>query len=261
MAAWACAAPLLAQTTAAAAPSAASLDEVDALIAEGRTEDARAALVAWTGTDSGDAAGHRGGRAVSRADAQRALWLRALLTVDPTQAAVDYQRLVVEYPGGPYSDRALLRLAQGAEAQGDPGRARSLLTSLLRDYPASPLRLDAGTLLASLAAGAVPPAKGAEPAAESARPSATATRPPANGRWTVQVGAFASSQRASARRDELTAAGIEARVVLVPGSPLVRVRVGRFASQPEADRARDRLTADGQQATVAGDADREEPVP
>ena len=37
--------------------------------------------------------------------------------MDPVQAELDYQRLVIEYPGGLYSAEALLRLAQAAHAQ------------------------------------------------------------------------------------------------------------------------------------------------
>jgi cell division protein FtsN len=299
--------PVRAQAAAdATAQAAPTLDRVDALIAEGRTEDARGVLTAWMDAAPGEGTargGDRGqGRAASRADAQRALWLRALLTVDPAHAAVDYQRLVVEYPGGPFSDRALLRLAQAAEAQGDAARARALLSSLMRDYPTSPRRLEAGKMLAALPANtaavatAPPPPDKQTPAAgtplraqtraapspaaqapatqapaaqtsatptPAARtaPSASPTAAPFGARWTVQLGAFASRERAAGRRDELIAAGVEARVVVVPGSPLLRVRTGRYPSQLEADRVRDRLTGDGLDATVAADADREEPAP
>jgi cell division protein FtsN len=290
-------------TTPASAQPPASLDQVETLIAEGRTEDARSVLTAWMAAAAPRGGSTRAGertaaRTPSRADAQHALWLRALLTVDPAQAAVDYRRLVVEYPGGPYSDQALLRLAQTAQAQGDPARARELLSTLLRDYPRSPTRLAAGQLLESLpsedalrasrpesaetppvtpaaapnpspqpvaerpAATAAPPAASA-PAPATAQPSPAAAPTPARTptptpRWTVQLGAFASAERANGLRDELAAAGIEARLVSVPGTRLIHVRTGHFASQPEAERARDRLTARGLDATVAGDADREE---
>ena len=48
-----------------------------------------------------------------RGDRQRGLWLRAILTVDPLMAGLDFQRLVLEYPGGAHSDEALLRLGFG----------------------------------------------------------------------------------------------------------------------------------------------------
>ena len=139
-------APVFAQT-----PS--SLAQMDSLVAAGRTEDARGALTAWWDRTNVPAESKQ--RApTNRAELQRAVWLRGLLTVDPTQAAVDYQRLVVEYPGGPYTDRALLRLAQTAEAKGDALRAREHLRTLLRDYPTSPSRLDAGRILQSVEAAA-----------------------------------------------------------------------------------------------------------
>ena len=132
-----------------------TLSQVDALVMAGRTEDAREVLMVWW--DRADVpAGSRQRAPTARADLQHATWLRAVLTVDPAQAAVDYQRLVVEYPGGPYSDRALLRLAQAAEALGDMVRAREHLRVLLRDYPMSLARLDAGRMLRSV-----------EPAAEA----------------------------------------------------------------------------------------------
>ena len=151
----------------------ATLDQVDALIEVGRTEEARIALMSWLeGTPVAEASQRQAGQ--RRADAQRALWLRALLTVDPAQAAVDYQRLIVEYPGGSYADRALLRLAQAAAAQGDPARARDHLRALLRDYPTSPTRLEAGGLLASVEREA-----DAEAAAPSAASSSTRDAVPA----------------------------------------------------------------------------------
>lgn len=257
-------------------PSPASLERVDSLIAEGRTEDARATLVAWMERPSEGRGG--GGTArrpptVTRADAQRAVWLRALLTVDPVQAAVDFQRLLVEYPGGPYSDRALLRLAQTAQAQGDQARARALLETLLRDYPASPVRLEAGSVLEGVAAAAsmrtpepspsqVPvvtagPTVVPAPPAAGAAPSAS-TRA---GRWTVQLGAFASPDRARAFQDEVAAAGTEVRLALVPANRLIRVRTGTFATQAEAEGLRAALAERGIEATVSGDADREQAAP
>lgn len=232
----------------------ASLGRVDSLVVAGRTEEARIELTTWWGASAAVA---------SRADAQRALWLRALLTVDPGQAGVDYQRLVVEYPGGAYSDRALLRLAQLAEASGDPARARERLRTLVRDYPASPYRLEAGRLLeevedaAALAAAAGPSTAPSAPGPPAAPAAGTGTA----GTWTVQVGAFASVVRARSLRDAVIAEGLDARLVQLPGSPLVRVRSGRFATEAEAQRLEDALAGRGFEATVAGDVLREEAVP
>lgn len=258
----AAAAGLAAQTS-----SAPSLDRVESLIAEGLTEDARTALVAWLDPAR---------PAAARADAQRGIWLRALLTVDPAQAALDYQRLLVEYPVGPYSDRALLKLAQGARALGQPARARGYVETLLRDYPESPHRLDAGALLdavtaeersaaASPSAPAAPPAStepitAQRPAEPAAAPTATAPPVASEGRWTVQLGAFASADRARVLSEQLVGRDIMTRLARVPSNRLVRVRTGRFDTQIEAERLRDDLVARGIQATASGDADREETV-
>lgn len=84
-----------------------ALQSVTSLVSQGRSDQARRALIEWWDQEW---------RGASRLDKQRGLWMRARLTVDPALAALDYQRLVVEYPGGPYSDGALYRLAQAAEA-------------------------------------------------------------------------------------------------------------------------------------------------
>ncbi len=106
------------------------LDRIDTLLSEGRFSSAREVLQAWLGEEA----------SASRDERQRATWLRAVLTVDPEMAAVDLRRLVVRYPGGPYSDRALFRLAQGARVLSEEVRALEYLEDLLRDYPETPLR-------------------------------------------------------------------------------------------------------------------------
>jgi cell division septation protein DedD len=273
-------------TVSVAAQEPPSLDQVDALVAAGRTEDARVVLTRWW-EGSGGARG-----AAARADVQRALWLRGVLTVDPAQAALDYQRLVVEHPGGPWSDGALLRLAQTSEARGDAARAREQLRALLRDYPGSEHRGEAEALLAALEAGQGRLAAGAPAATPSGTPPSAAPtggaadRPPTQrptapvtggapapfgaapeptesqrGGWTVQVGAFANRVRARALLDELAAAGIDARMVVLPGSPLVRVRAGRFEDEDLAQALRRGLAVRGLDASVASDADREMPAP
>ncbi len=114
-----------------------SLDRVEELVAEGRFGSARNVLQEWLNGEAETAI---------RADEQRGTWLRALLTIDPELAELDLRRLIVEYPGGPFSDRALFRLAQGAQARSDEVRTRRYLDALLRDYPESPLRPQARAL-------------------------------------------------------------------------------------------------------------------
>ena len=219
------------------------LAQIDSLVMAGRTEDARQGLMTWW--DRAPA---------GRTDQQHTLWLRAVLTVDPAQASVDYQRLVVEYPGGPYSDRALLRLAQAAEARGDFVRAQGHLRTLLRDYPTSPARLDAGRMLPSVES-AVKVQALADPVVSPA------PTPVPAGPWTVQLGAFADPDRARALREEIGADHLNARIVVVPPSRLIRVRTGRFQSKARAEGLRSALGARGLEATVSDDADREETTP
>ena len=104
------------------------LDAADALASAGRTEEARAILESWWEDDRPTA---------GRRDRQRALWLRAVLTVDPSMAGLDFQRLVLRYPGGPYSDDALTRLGLISAAEGDLVRAAGFFRTLVRDYPRS----------------------------------------------------------------------------------------------------------------------------
>lgn len=121
------------------------LTEVRSAMDEGRFPQARDLLGVWWERDS-DAADRR--------TRQEALWLRGLLTPDPEVAELDYRRLVIEFPGGPYSAGALLRLAQGAEATREPETASRYLEILLRDYPGSEYRLAAQDLLSTLSSEA-----------------------------------------------------------------------------------------------------------
>jgi hypothetical protein len=116
------------------------LDAVESHIASGRFPEAREGLEQWWAGES----------EATRQERQQALWLRARLTVDPELAELDYRRLVVEYPGGPWSDAALMRLAQGAGFRGDEVAARQYLEILVRDYPASPHRVEARDRMARL---------------------------------------------------------------------------------------------------------------
>lgn len=115
-----------------------SLERVESLVQAGRTEEARSILTRWTEAVEGNA---------PRLDIQRAIWLRAILTVDPDLAARDFRRLLVEFPGGGWTDRALLRLARYAEARGDLVGAARHHRTLVRDHPGSPARLEARSWL------------------------------------------------------------------------------------------------------------------
>lgn len=241
----------------------------DRLLSEGRFSEARGALEEWYEIE---------GEASARGDRQHALWLRALLTTDPALAELDYRRLVIEYPGGPFSDGALLRLAQGARAWGDLPAARQYLEILVRDYPQSPLRIEARTLLTRLdqsptmpGIASVPSASTAtSPPSESASPPAPQppippiSSPPAadradieGGSFTLQLGAFSTEASARSVAANARAAALEIRVVKVEGSDLVRVRHGAFATRAEAERAALNLRALGFETVISSDRERE----
>jgi cell division septation protein DedD len=147
---------------------ASGLDGVESHLAAARFSDARAALERWW---EGEAHAPRDQR-------QHALWLRARLTIDPAMAELDYRRLVVEYPGGPWSDAALLRLAQGAEFRGEVSDARQYLEILVRDYPGSPHRVEARDRLRRLDT-ALPAAVSAPEAAAASLPASAPAPDPA----------------------------------------------------------------------------------
>lgn len=247
------------------------LERIDELAREGRTNEARAAILAWWEEEYGGA-----GRDLQ----QRALWLRARLTIDPEQAMRDYQRLVVLYPAGTFTDQALFRLAQAAHALGDGAQARAHVEALARDHAGSPVRRAAEAWLRE-AGEAVPPASTGRSAtgsvasggagsagvgvpaggAESGR-SADAEVPAEvpTGVFSVQLGAFGEEPRARSVFDEAREAGFEARLVRVEGSPLLHVRVGSYDERGSAQAMFERLARQGLQAAVVRDERAERPV-
>jgi hypothetical protein len=243
-----------------AAQGAGPLDQVESLMAEGRIMEAREVLEVWL--DS---------RLVSagREDRQRGIWLRGRLTVDPSMAEVDFRRLVLEYPGGPYSADALLRLSLLAELRGDMGEALALLERLLRDYPLSPLVEDAALWQRALSGD---PAMGVRlaPRVDEGPPlpvdplteAAPVPLNPAEASWSfaVQLGAFSSIERARALADRLRHGGYQPRIVGIPGDELVRVRVGRFPLREEAEALAMDLEGQGYEVRVVSDAWSEERV-
>jgi len=246
-----------------------TLERVENLASAGSVSEARKLLESWW-----DSAGSK----ASREDRQRALWLRGRLTPDPSRAALDFRRLVVEYPGGPFTDQALFRLAQDAFASGDSAAARQRVTDLQRDYPGSPVRRQAENWLD--AAGPPPPpappdsvraAAESHAAATTAAPQETGASRSARsgsrattgsrGPYAVQLGAFAEAARAQVLAAQARKAGLDdVRVVRVPGSRLVRVRTGRFDSSESAHNLLARVTRLGFQGAVVRDARDEEPV-
>jgi cell division septation protein DedD len=252
--------------TFAVPPAAAQqLERVDSLARAGDMEPARTLLLDWF---------DRAGEDAAREEVQRAIWLRGVLTLDPAQAAMDFTRLALEYPGGPYSDRALLRLARAARARGEVAVAARHYRRLARDYPGSPARMEARSWLGDHAATiaeveaarrATPRAGRREPGvareAEIRRERAQVVDGPSatEGAFTVQIGAFADVAGARDLRTRLAEAGIAARLVTVGNDDLVRVRAGRFSDAGGATRLHDRVLAAGFDAMVVADARREEP--
>lgn len=144
----------------------ATLDGVESLVSEARYDSARQLLEVWWNEGRSDA---------GRADRERGLWLRGLLTVDPAMAERDFLRIVVEYRGGTYSDDALFRLAHFEESVEEyPGAIRHL-ENLLRDHPDSPHVPGARGMIERLEA--MPPP--APPVAASADPGGAGGGAPA----------------------------------------------------------------------------------
>ncbi len=263
------------------------LDVVDSLALAGHAEEARAVLESWWGSERTRS---------SRGDRQRGLWLRAILTVDPRVAGLDFQRLVLEYPGGSHSDEAMLRLGLISATSGDLPRAARYFRTLMTDYPGSPQRrqaedwLDEHTVAVAEAEAAAREARAAvaaESAAEAAveaeaetaveatvrdeeaadagveGPQGSSDRAEtvvARVRFAVQVGAFESEERARALMGAVTASGFRARMVRVVGSELVRVRIGAYSDQAGAIELMGRVRNRGHEATLAADVGEEEPI-
>lgn len=249
----------------------AGLDAVDSLASAGRTAEARERLVGWW---EGASAG------APRQELQRALWLRGRLSTGGEDAERAYERLVVEFPGGPYSARALLRLGQLAHARGDLPAAARRFRTLVRDYAETPQRLEAlrwlerhgnrAEEMAALgggeraAAAPTPPASEPmpepEPEVEARSPREPAPTPAASGRFAVQVGAFSREDGARTLAARVEGEGLEARLVRVQGSGLIRVRVGRFGDAAEARATEARLRRLGFETAVVGDVPAEVPI-
>lgn len=243
------------------------LDRVDRFLQEGRFEEARAGLEEWLDSEWDGA---------SRDERQQGLWLRAVLTIDPGMAELDYRRLAVEFPGGSFSDGALLRLAHAARLRGDEEIAAEYLAVLVRDYPASPHRVEARSLLSQMSGDASATSEGPLPAPSAStasrptpdtragpRSDPTPAQPDDRGPFTIQLGAFSTEARATSFALDFMDAGLDAflqpRVVILEGSELARVRVGAFTTREEADTAAEEVRARGFDAVVSSDRESEEP--
>lgn len=241
---------LLAGPVQVVAQEGASLSEVESLAARGQILEARETLENWWMARYSSA---------SRIDRQRGIWLRGKLTVDPTMAELDFRRLVLEFPGGPYTDDALVRLGLSAEIRGDLREAQRSFEALVRDYSSSPRVPEAEEWIRAhereiADLPPAPPTLETESGGESAAGQAEA------GEFSVQVGAFRSLERARMLADQLRDAGFTPRLVRTPGNDLARVRVGRFGTREEADALARELEALGIDVSLVTDAGAEERV-
>ncbi len=241
-----------------------TLERVEELVRMGRTDEARSGLLEWWESGREDA---------SRRELQRGLWLRGRLTVDPVQAELDFQRLAVLYPRGPFTPQAIFRLAQVAHEMGDEEAARGHVATLVRDHANSSTREEAEAWLR--AAGPSPPPPDApsgaaaattNPAAEERATLSGEEKPgaegasPSVGNYFVQLGAFTEGERAIALYEEVREAAVEVRVVRVVGSRFFHVRFGRFVERADAVEELERLTAAGISAALVRDGRAEEVV-
>ena len=247
-----------------------SLEVVDSLALAGRADEARTVIESWWQSQRVRS---------SRRDRQRGLWLRAILTVDPRMAGLDFQRLVLEYPGGLHSDEAMLRLGLISAAAEDLPRAAGYFRTLVTDYPRSPQRRQAEEWLSehvvaveeAEAAAREEEAEVREEEAEVREAAADVDvresevdspdrAETASPRYGVQVGAFESEERARSLLAAVNASGLRARIVRVPGSALVHVRIGTFFDRTGAAELMVRVRRRGHEATIAADVAEEEPM-
>ena len=254
-----------------------SLEVVDSLALAGRADEARTVLESWWQSQRVRS---------SRRDRQRGLWLRAILTVDPRMAGLDFQRLVLEYPGGLHSDEAMLRLGLISAAAEDLPRTAGYFRTLVTDYPRSPQRRQAEEWLSEHVVAVEEAEAAAREAEAAAREEEAEVREEeaevreaaadadvresevdspdraetASPRYGVQVGAFESEERARSLLAAVNASGFRARIVRVPGSALVHVRIGTFFDRTGAAELMVRVRRRGHEATITADVAEEEPM-
>jgi hypothetical protein len=222
--------------------------------------EARGALETWWTSRFSTASG---------SDRQHGIWLRGKLTVDPSMAELDFRRLVLEFPGGPYTDDALFRLGLSADQKGELREASAHFERLVRDYPSSPRLPEAQEWIRSHRrevadlpeASPVEEQSSADPASRQVTvPLAESREVGSVGEFAVQLGAFRSLERALSVAQQVREAGHDPRVVRTPGNDLARVRVGRFPSRNGADQVARVLEALGFEVTLAMDAGSEERI-
>jgi cell division septation protein DedD len=105
-----------------------SLHLAELFAEQGRIDDARAEVLAWFEI--------RGDEATPN-EVQHGLWLRGRFAKDPAAGLADLDRLVDDYPDGPYTGHALAWLASAAAESGDDARAAALYTRVAQSHAES----------------------------------------------------------------------------------------------------------------------------
>jgi TolA-binding protein len=203
---------------------------------------------------------------------------QGLLAVgEPARAAGYLSRLVADYPGRPERSVGVLWLARAHHAARQHAAACAVARDGLRDGTSADLsdmlraeeRVACARAERADGASATTPAASAPPAPAqqaTATPDPPARSPPAArtpagsaaaGRFAVQTGAYREQKSVDDAVAGLRRAGYDPRVVLVPGSSLIRVRIGRVGTSQEAATLMARVKRDGFDAVVVTDADRE----
>lgn len=213
-----------------------------------------------------------------------ALYWRAVLAENASEAERDWQRLVIEATLSPRVPDALLWLGELELVRGHGPAGRALFTRLVRDFPDAPqraradlwiarsliedgdrtngcarvtalrnglaegeLRLQADELASRCTVAAPVPAPPVATEPVTAPPIAASSA--ASGRFTVQLAAFGTKREAESAVKRLARAGITARI---DGTRRpFRVRTGRYATRAEATKAIAALRKKGQKGIVA----------
>ncbi|MDH3297352.1 MAG: SPOR domain-containing protein [Gemmatimonadota bacterium] len=236
-----------------------SLDVVEAAADRGDTRAARVELEEWLASNQ---------RTAARGELTRARFLRGRLMSDADSAEVEYLRAAID-GHGPFAALARLRLGQLQLAKGDLRRAAEHLAQLRADDPDGSLvptswvwtaRVaeamgDAATGCAAWAAAraSLDPADPAYAEVEQSRSRCEeADRQPGEVvTYTVQLGAFGTSEAAVRLRDGAADIGVAVRVEAPSGGVHVfRVRAGRFGTREAADMLAGRFRREGFDAIV-----------
>lgn len=250
------AAPLAAQQTAPTLQDS-LMREAVRLATEGQTDSARAIiraqLDALSPLDDGYA---------------QVLFTAGLVSDTAATAEQYFRRVSIEYSNSAWADRALLRLAQLAFADGDLGDSRRYTDRILLDYPTSSIRGEAAFWAGRAEFDLNNPSSGCRYMVQAQREgddnielrnradfylqrcadvlaatpdsvaadTAQAGGEPATGGtiYAVQVAAVSTAAAADAAMQELRAEGYTARVFRDEDG-LLKVRVGRFTRRADAD--------------------------